>query len=161
LRLRVYPKNVELSRAKRSVAGAGLPGRPGHRCAGEFGQERDAGRAVSLQLSTTHRRGTSMQYLVRALLPQGGIERGARCPRIVGCGQRALSFLFTTPRVAVSHERIHTSRRSGSLEFFVFTTPHASFLPCPRTQTAGKDATALPIQPPPNIGACSCLARTK
>ena len=90
MRLRVYPKFDELSRAKQSVAGAGSPGRPGHRCSGEFGQEREAARAVSLQPGTKHRRGTSMQYLVRALLPQGSIERGARCPRIVGCGQRAL-----------------------------------------------------------------------
>jgi hypothetical protein len=149
LRLRVNPKNVELSRAKRSVAGAGLPGRPGHRCSGEFGQERVAARAVSLQPGTTHRRGTSMQYLVRALRPQGCVERGARCPRIVGCGQRALSFLSEPAHVAVSHVCQHTPRPlevlSRSPEFFDFTSPHASFLPCPRTQSAGKDATALPI----------------
>jgi hypothetical protein len=90
LRLRVYPKNDELSREMCNVAGAGLPGRPGHRCSGEFGQEREAERAVSLQPGTKHRRGTSMQYLVRALFSQESIERGARCPRIVGCGQRAL-----------------------------------------------------------------------
>jgi hypothetical protein len=94
LRLRVFPKYVELSRAKRDVTGAGLPGRPGHRCSGELGQRRHVIRAVSLQPSTNHRRGTSMQYLVRALFPQGGVERGVRCPRIVGCGQRALSFFL-------------------------------------------------------------------
>ena len=90
MRHRVNPKFDELSRATLNVAGTDLSGHPGHRGSGGEGHKREAERAVNLQPSTQHRRGTSMRYLVRALLSQGSMERGARCPRIVGCGQRAL-----------------------------------------------------------------------
>ena len=83
-------QSAELSREVVNVAGVGLSGRPGHRCSGKLGRQREAVRAVNLQPDICHRRGTSMQCLVRALALVV-IERGARCLLIVGSGQRALN----------------------------------------------------------------------
>ena len=92
-----YNQFDELSREELNVAGAGLPERPGHRCSGESGRQREVVRAINLQPDTCHRRGTSMQYPVRALA-HVAIERGARCLLIVGSGQRALNeFPTHTP----------------------------------------------------------------
>lgn len=88
--LQVFNPFDELSREELNVAGVGLLERPGHRCSGKLGRQREVVRAINLQPDICHRRGTSMQYLVRALA-FAAIERGARCLLIVGSGQRALN----------------------------------------------------------------------
>lgn len=95
MRLSVYNPFDELSREELNVAGVGLSERPGHRCSGKLGRQREVVRAINIQPDICHRRGTSMQYLVRARAPWVS-ERGARCLLIVGSGQRALNNFSAT-----------------------------------------------------------------
>lgn len=97
MRLSVYNPFDELSREELNVAGVGLSERPGHRCSGKLGRQREVVRAINLQPDLCHRRGTSMQGLVRARALWVA-ERGARCLLIVGSGQRALNNFNATCR---------------------------------------------------------------
>ena len=136
LRHLVFNPFDELSREELSVAGVGLSERPGHRCSGEHGRQREVVRAINLQPDTCHRRGTSMQYLVRALAPWV-IERGARCLLIVGSGQRALNEFFPPVQGCCNPRNMRAaSSLLALLPMFLLRRfsclPPAFLLSCPR-----------------------------
>ena len=136
LRHFVFNPFDELSREELSVAGVGLSERPGHRCSGEHGRQREVVRAINLQPDTCHRRGTSMQYLVRALAPWV-IERGARCLLIVGSGQRALNEFFPPVQGCCNPRNMRAaSSLLALLPMFLLRRfsclPPAFLLSCPR-----------------------------
>ena len=70
-------QSAELSREAVNVAGAGLSERPGHRCFGKLGRQREAVRAINIQPDICHRRGTSMHLSGSCSGPRGHRARGA------------------------------------------------------------------------------------